>query len=1255
MTSQPSKTRAGKWNFWIDRGGTFTDVVARTPAGDILARKVLSENPGVYDDAALEGIRQFLGVASDASIPAHSIETVKMGTTVATNALLERKGERTLLVITQGLKDQLEIGYQARPDIFAKEIIKPEMLYTRVIEAAERVRSNGVVEMHLDEAALERDLRAALAGDIKSVAFAFMHSYAYPAHEKRAAEIARKLGFTYVAASHEVSPLIKIVGRGDTTVADAYLSPILRRYVDKVANALGGPAPGGRLESSLASGDSPAGSRPPDAVKVMFMASSGGLTSADLFLGRDAILSGPAGGIVGMAETAKLASFGKVIGFDMGGTSTDVSHFAGDYERSFETEVAGVRMRVPMMRIHTVAAGGGSILFYDGNRFRAGPESAGSNPGPKCYRRGGPLTVADANVMVGKLQASLFPKIFGPNRDQPLDEVAVRAAFEEMASRINADTGEKRSPEQVADGFIRIAVENMANAIKKISVQQGYDVTEYALQCFGSAGGQHACLIADTLGMETVLLHPLSGLLSAYGMGLANIRASREESIETLLDEATLARIKTLGTELSKVVLDQILQQGVESEQATVTTRVHVRYDGTDNALPVELGTIKNMRTVFEAEHRRRYGFVSPEKHVFAATIEVEAQGGGASIVEPDLPIDGNGIPASRTTTRFFSGNAWHDAPVHFRDALKPGHKIVGPALVIEPHQTVSIEPGWNLEVTPKNHLVLRRVVARSVERLGAKADPMLLEVFNNLFMSIAEQMGEALRNTAQSVNIKERLDFSCAVFDSTGALVANAPHMPVHLGSMDKSVETIIAMNKGTMKPGDVYMLNAPYNGGTHLPDITVVTPVFRGLGIPSPAAGSATAESPGTTKEIPEILFYVASRGHHEDIGGLTPGSMTPKATHIDEEGVYIDNFKLVDQGRFLEAETHAMLSGAKYPARRPDKNIADLKAHVAANARGMAELDKMVHHFGLDVVRAYMNHVQDNAEESVRRLLSRLKDGHFRVEMDQGTHVEVRITVDQKNRSAVVDFTGTSPSPANNFNAPAPITRAATLYVFRIMCDEHIPMNAGCLKPITLKIPAGSMLAPVYPAAVVAGNVETSQIVTNCLLAALGAMGPSQGTMNNLTFGNDRVQYYETICSGSPAGYFSDGRGFNGTSGVHVHMTNTRLTDPEILELRYPVLLETFGIRRGSGGVGKWRAGDGTYRRIRFLERMDCAILSGYRRVRPFGLDGGAPGQCGRNAVRRLSGVEEELQGCDQTILEIGEAIIIETPTGGGVGHA
>jgi len=1202
-----------------------------------------------------------------------------MGTTVATNALLERKGEKTLLVITQGLKDQIEIGYQARPDIFAKEIIKPQMLYSRVIEAAERVRADGTVELALDEMKLAADLKAALADGINSVAFAFMHAYAFPAHEKSAAALANKIGFAYVAASHQVSPLIKIVGRGDTTIADAYLSPILRRYVDKVAGALAAlplspslhgeraeagpswPAEGeGRQQARTNTASSrhadPSGTEraaaphpnplpvpatgrtgrgDDNAPRVMFMASSGGLTSADLFLGRDAILSGPAGGIVGMAETAKLAGFDKVIGFDMGGTSTDVSHFAGDYERSFETEVAGVRMRVPMMRIHTVAAGGGSILFYDGSRFRAGPESAGSNPGPKCYRRGGPLTVADANVMVGKLKADFFPKIFGPGRDQPLDEAAVREAFIEMTSRVAADTGEARTPEQVADGFIRIAVENMANAIKKISVQQGYDVTEYVLQCFGSAGGQHACLIADTLGMETVLLHPLSGLLSAYGMGLANIRASREESIEAVLDEATLARIDALSGKLTTAAIEQVAAQGVAAGDIATETRVHVRYDGTDNALPVSLDTIDAMRTAFEADHLRRYGFVSPEKRVFAATIEVEAQGGGAHILEPDLPLTGSGTPVAKTNTRFFSGNAWHDAPVFFRDALKPGHKITGPALVIEPHQTVSIEPGWNLEVTTKNHLVLRRVVARAKERLGAKADPMLLEVFNNLFMSIAEQMGEALRNTAQSVNIKERLDFSCAVFDSTGALVANAPHMPVHLGSMDRSVETIIELNRGRMQPGDVYMLNAPYNGGTHLPDITVITPVFA--------------------PDSSEILFYVASRGHHEDIGGLTPGSMTPKATHIDEEGVYIDNFKLVDRGRFLEAETHALLSGAKYPARRPDKNIADLKAHVAANAKGMTELDKMVRHFGLDVVKAYMGHVQDNAEESVRRLLSNLKDGKFRVEMDQGTHVAVTITVDRKNRSAVVDFAGTSPSPGNNFNAPAPVTRAATLYVFRLMCEQPIPMNAGCMKPITLKIPQGSLLAPVYPAAVVAGNVETSQIVTNCLLGALGAMGPSQGTMNNLTFGNDRVQYYETICSGSPAGYFRDGRGFNGTSGVHVHMTNTRLTDPEILELRYPVVLETFGIRRGSGGKGKWCAGDGTYRRIRFLERMDCAILSGYRRVRPYGLDGGEPGQCGRNAVRRLSGVEEVLQGCDQTIIDAGEAIIIETPTGGGVGKA
>jgi 5-oxoprolinase (ATP-hydrolysing) len=984
-----------------------------------------------------------------------------------------------------------------------------------------------------------------------------------------------------------------------------------------------------------------------------------------------------------------------VIGFDMGGTSTDVSHFAGEYERSFETEVAGVRLRVPMLRIHTVAAGGGSILFYDGTRFRVGPQSAGADPGPKAYRRGGPLTVTDANVMVGKLRAATFPAIFGPERDQPLDDEAVRSTFAALATEI----GDGRTPEEVADGFIRIAVENMANAIKKISVQRGYDVTEYALNCFGSAGGQHACAIADTLGMETVLIHPLSGLLSAYGIGLAPIRASREQSVEAPLDADALAALDDLRTRLAETTRAEVAAQGVEPADIAVTAWAHLRYDGTDTALSVPLGEPAPMRATFESQHRQRFGFVSPEKRVIIAALEVEAAGGGAESPSPRSSRgEGRGegqhhipaklvaaphpspLPASgeRESARFYSGRAWHDAPVLRREALEIGDRLAGPALVIEPHQTVVVEPGWSLEVSLRDDLVLRRSKPRQRELLGKTADPVLLEVFNNLYMSIAEQMGEALRNTAQSVNIKERLDFSCAVFDTSGELVANAPHMPVHLGSMDRSVETVIRANAGKMRPGDVYMLNAPYNGGTHLPDITVITPVFarapspratptaprsapargegRGEGrqqTPTPAPAPAPHPNPLPVKNgerEPEILFYVASRGHHEDIGGLTPGSMTPRATTIEEEGVYIDNFKLVDQGRFLEAETHALLSGAKYPARMPGKNIADLKAHVAANAKGVAELEKMVAHFGLDVVDAYMAHVQDNAEESVRRLLSRLEDGTFRAEMDQGTWVDVKITVDRANRRARVDFSDTSMEQKNNFNAPEPVTRAATLYVFRVMVNEPIPMNAGCLKPIDIVIPERSMLKPAYPAAVVAGNVETSQIVTNCLFAAMKAMGPSQGTMNNLTFGNAKYQYYETICSGSPAG-----PGFDGTSGVHVHMTNTRLTDPEILELRYPVLLEEFAIRRGSGGKGKWSAGDGTLRRIRFLEKMDCAILSSFRTVRPYGLEGGEPGECGENWVRRNDGRMQRLEGCDQTVLEPGEAVIIKTPTGGGFGRA
>jgi len=1214
MAGHPSDE---KWHFFIDRGGTFTDVVARAPDGRLLARKLLSENPGVYDDAALEAIRQFLGVASGAPIPAERVAAVKMGTTVATNALLERKGDPTLLVMTRGLKDQLEIGTQARPDIFARRIIKPEMLYARVVEADERVRADGSIERPLDLEALNDSLLAARNGGIDAVAIVFMHAYAYPEHERLAGELARRLGFGQVSVSHEVSPLIKLVPRGDTTVADAYLSPVLRRYVERVSAA-------------LSEGQKDGGTR------LLFMASSGGLKPAHAFQGRDAILSGPAGGVVGMAETGKRAGFGKVIGFDMGGTSTDVAHFAGEYERSFESQIAGVRLSVPMLRVHTVAAGGGSIIAYDGTRFRVGPDSAGADPGPKSYRRGGPLTVTDANVMLGKLDPRFFPAIFGPARDERLDGDAVRAAFAELARQV----GDGRSAEDIADGAIRIAVENMANAIKKISVERGYDVTEYVLNCFGSAGGQHACLIADTLGIETVLVHPMSGLLSAYGIGLAQQRASRERTIEAPLGEAAMDGLEQLAYELGSVVTEELLDEDIEHDDIAIESFAHLRYAGTDTALPVSLSEPHFMRRDFEALHRQRFGFLSPEKEIVIAALEVAATGGGESgqgsaAASPRLPAAvGEDVDRGRASphdaTRFYSRGAWHEAPVVPRDTLAPGAALDGPALVIEPHQTIVVEPGWKLKLTQGNDIVLTRAAARQRERVAAEADPILLEVFNNLFMAIAEQMGEALRNTAQSVNIKERLDFSCAVFDASGALVANAPHLPVHLGSMDRSVETIIRERGAEMRPGDAYMLNAPYNGGTHLPDITVVTPVF------DDAAS--------------RVLFYVASRGHHEDIGGLTPGSMTPRATRIDEEGVYIDNFKLVDRGRFLEAETRALLTGAKHPARRPDKNIADLKAQIAANAKGEAELRRMVAHFGLDVVEAYMQHVQDNAEEAVRRLIARLDDGAFRVETDQGTTVSVRITVDREKRAAKVDFTGTSVQQENNFNAPEPVTRAAVLYVFRVMVDEPIPMNAGCLKPIELVIPDGSMLRPTYPAAVVAGNVETSQIVTNALFGALGALGSAQGTMNNLTFGNDRLQYYETLCSGTPAG-----PGFDGAAAVHVHMTNTRLTDPEILELRYPVLLEEFSIRRGSGGKGKWKSGDGTRRVIRFLERMQCAILSGYRHVRPFGVAGGDQGEAGSNAVRRANGTTEELGGCAETVLDAGDAIVIDTPTGGGFGKA
>ena len=1204
---------AGTWDFWIDRGGTFTDVIGRAPDGSLVAHKLLSEFPEAYSDAAVQGIRNLLGLAPGAAIPRERIGSIKMGTTVATNALLERAGARTVLVTTHGFRDALKIGYQARPKIFARHIIKPQVLFERVVEVSERVRADGAVEQAPDLSAIRPALERARADGIEAVAIVFMHAYRFPAHEQRVAALAREIGFAQVSVSHEVSPLIKLVGRGDTTVVDAYLSPILRRYVAQVARDLGGSA----RRKSIVEQQHP---------RLMFMMSSGGLTSAGLFQGKDAILSGPAGGVVGMAETGRVAGFSHLIGFDMGGTSTDVSHFDGEYERAFETEVAGVRMRAPMMLIHTVAAGGGSILHFDGARFRVGPDSAGANPGPKCYRRGGPLAVTDANVMVGKLLPDFFPKIFGPAQNLPIDADAVKSAFAALAR----DVGGGRTPEEVADGFIRIAVENMANAIKKISVQRGYDVTRYVLNCFGGAGGQHACLVADALGMTKVLMHPFSSLLSAYGMGLANIRATREQALEEDFGDAALRPLEALGGRLGEDVKRELIQQGVPERQITVRLRAHIRYAGTDTPLVVEAGPLAAMKAAFKAAHRARFGFIDDTKALVIEAASAEAIGGGATFAEPTHAMTTAPLPAPIRHTRFYSRGRWHDANVFVRDQVAPGHHIDGPAIIIEPHQTIVVEAGWRAAITNKNHLLLERVVPiQRAHAIGTHADPVMLEVFNNLFMSIAEQMGVSLQNTAYSVNIKERLDFSCAVFAADGTLVANAPHMPVHLGSMDRAVETIIRENAGAIAPGDVYAINAPYNGGTHLPDITVCTPVFDDGGR--------------------EILFWVASRGHHADVGGISPGSMSPNATTIAEEGVYIDNFKLVDGGRFCEQELHDLLTGVKYPARNPVQNINDLKAQIAANEKGVRELRKMVTQFTLPVVRAYMAHVQDNAAESVRRVIDALRDSEFSYEMDQGTVIKVKITVDRDKREATVDFTGTSPQQPTNFNAPEPVTRAAVLYVFRVMVNDDIPMNAGCLRPINIIIPKRSMLSPEYPAAVVAGNVETSQAVTNCLFGALGALAAAQGTMNNLNFGNDTYQYYETICSGSPAG-----PGFPGTDAVHTHMTNTRLTDPEILEFRYPVVLEDFHVRAASGGRGRWNAGDGVRRTIRFLERMDCTILSGHRRVRPFGLDGGEAGQAGENSVRRNDGRIETLAGCDATVIEAGEAIIIQTPTAGGYGH-
>jgi 5-oxoprolinase (ATP-hydrolysing) len=1224
------------WQFWIDRGGTFTDIVARRPDGQLVIHKLLSENPERYTDAPIQGIREILGIPTDAPIPGEQIEVVKMGTTVATNALLERKGDRTVLVITKGFCDSLRIGYQNRPDIFARQIILPEMLYERVIEVEERYSARGEELTPVNIESVQKSLQEAYDAGIRSCAVVFMHGYRYPAHEKEVATVAHTIGFTQVSVSHEVSPLMKLVSRGDTTVVDAYLSPILRRYVDRVASQLGG-----------------LGAR--RTVPIQFMQSNGGLTDAQQFQGKDSILSGPAGGIVGAVQTSALAklsegiaNFHKIISFDMGGTSTDVAHYNGEYERTFETEVAGVRLRTPMMSIHTVAAGGGSILQFDGSRYRVGPESAGANPGPASYSKGGPLTVTDANVMVGKLQPEFFPKVFGSNADLPLDAEVVRQKFNQLA----VEVGDNRTPEQVASGFLAIAVEKMANAIKKISLQRGYDVSEYTLCCFGGAGGQHACLIADALGMKQVFIHPFAGVLSAYGMGLADIRVLRERAVEAKLSEDLVSELEQLLEDLAREGKEELNRDDdkEEEEEIQIFRKVHLRYEGTDTALIGDFDNVAAMKQQFEEAHQQQYGFIAENKGLIVEAVSVEVVKKTFNPEEPVIERQTEAEPEPVATVQMYTLEAWHETPVYQREDLQPGDCISGPALIIEATGTNVIEPNWQAELTQRNHLILKRsqesgdinLKSKSSDRDRQQAtqnpkspDPVLLEIFNNLFRSIAEQMGITLQNTSSSVNIKERLDFSCAIFDQQGKLVANAPHIPVHLGSMSESVRSLIAVHGDTLEPGDVYVLNNPYNGGTHLPDITVITPVF-------------VEDCPSLPFSSSPPLFYVASRGHHADIGGITPGSMPPSSKTVEEEGVLLDNFQLVDKGHFREKELAQMLLSGAYPVRNLEQNIADLQAQIAANERGVQELRRMVKQYSLETVQAYMGYVQDNAEVSVRRVIETLKDGSFTAKLDDGSQIQVTITIDRDSRSAKIDFTGTSPQLDSNFNAPSAVCKAAVLYVFRTLVNDDIPLNAGCLKPLDIIIPEGCMLNPRYPAAVVAGNVETSQAITDALYGALGVMAASQGTMNNFTFGNGRYQYYETICGGSGAG-----ADFDGTDAVHTHMTNSRLTDPEVLEWRFPVLLESFGIRPNSSGKGLHRGGNGVIRRLRFLEPMTAAILSSHRVVPPYGLQGGEAGALGRNYVERSDGTVEELGSTAVVEMNDGDMFVIETPGGGGFG--
>jgi len=1215
----PSQNRASsskfnshkKWQFWVDRGGTFTDLVALCPDGTLKTHKLLSENPDCYEDPALHGIREILGLPKTASLPTDQIDVIKMGTTVATNALLERQGQRTVLITTTGFADALKIGYQTRPDIFALDIQPTAQIYQDVIEAHERVAADGEIIIPLNETALLLKLSKAYAEGIKSCAIVFMHGYRFPGHELQAAKMARKIGFKNVSVSHEVSPLISLIGRGDTTVVDAYLSPVLNKYIKRFSNQTGG-------------------------IRLLFMKSDGGLTDAKQFCGKDAILSGPAGGINAMAATGKAAGFKNIIGFDMGGTSTDVSHYSGEFERRYETVVAGVRVRVPMLNIHTVAAGGGSILHFDHGRFKVGPESAGANPGPASYGRGGPLTITDCNVQLGKLQPEFFPKVFGKNANQPLDCQAVEKKFKALVKKIKNQTGQVMTLENIAEGFLNVASQNMAAACRKISTERGFDVSNYVLNCFGGAGGQHACLVADALGMTKILLNPYAGVLSAYGMGLAPITIIKEQTIEATLNPETLSLAQQFFVKKEIEGIRQLKAQGIDQQQISIQHKLHIKYHGTDSTLLTDFTDVQQIKQQFESLHRKQFGFVMEDVEFVVAAVQAQIIGNSSTTAFQQISKPNSVTTSTAQQTRLITmACETKETAIYQRDQIPAGHLVLGPAIILETVSTIVVEPGWTALLKDNGDIIMERTAPLITDKIindknqSATIDPVRLEIFNNRFMSIAEQMGVTLRNTAYSTNIKERLDFSCALFDLNGGLVANAPHVPVHLGSMGESVRAVLSDCGPSIKPGDVYMLNSPYNGGTHLPDITVVTPVFN---------DKKTA-----------IIFYVASRAHHADIGGITPGSMPPDSRSIEQEGILIDVFKLVENDRFLESKCQQLLQSGPYPSRNAKQNMLDLKAQIAANAKGSQELLSMAHEFGEKTVADYMSSIQDNAEQQVRSVIGLLKSGQFELTMDGGAKIKVSIDIDHKTKSACIDFTGTSSQQPNNFNAPKAITHAAVLYVFRALIQSDIPLNEGCMRPLTIITPVGTMLNPVTPAAVVAGNVEVSQCITDALFAALGIMASSQGTMNNFTFGDMDHQHYETICGGGGAG-----PDFGGAHAVHTHMTNSRLTDAEILEWRFPVRVDEFSVRQNSGGKGHHTGGDGVVRSIKFLKPMTAAILSGKRQTSPFGMRGGANGKSGINTVTRHDGQQLKLSGCQQIEMQAGDIFHILTPGGGGWGQ-